>query len=126
MGAGWYLRLERFVLVDGEPGISFYKRGTSVSLRRKFCGRSLSLRSQAVSKKPKKQFRRHAAMEAAGMNGYQGTPWSEELDGKELDGAERLDGGYDLEPREQTPSCTSQQKSTQLSRASTNVALCWF
>ena len=31
--------------------------------------------------------RRHAAMEAAGMNICQETPWSEELDGKELHGA---------------------------------------
>ena len=35
-------------------------------------------------------------MKAAGMSGCQGTPWSEELDGKELHGA--LGGEYDQEP----------------------------
>ena len=30
--------------------------------------------------------RRHEAMGAAGKNGCQGTPWSEEFDGKELHG----------------------------------------
>ena len=38
--------------------------------------------------------RRHMVVGAGGMNGCQGTPWSEELDGKELHGA----AGGDLEP----------------------------
>ena len=33
-------------------------------------------------------------MEAGGVNGYQGAPWSEELDGKELHGV----AGGDLKP----------------------------
>ena len=37
------------------------------------------------------------------MNRCQGTPWSEELDGKELHGA----AGDGLDPRESTVSCTS-------------------
>ena len=36
-------------------------------------------------------------MEAAGINGCQGIPWSEELDGKELHRA--LRGEYNLKPR---------------------------
>ena len=44
------------------------------------------LRSIAVSPQPG-WFEELATMEAAGINGYQGTPWSEELDGKELHGA---------------------------------------
>ena len=40
---------------------------------------------------------KHAAMGAGGMNGRQGTPWSEELDSKDPHGA--LDGEYDLESR---------------------------
>ena len=39
------------------------------------------------------------------VNGCQGTPWSEELDGKELHGA--LDGKCDLELRESAVSWTS-------------------
>ena len=31
--------------------------------------------------------RRHEGMKAAGIHGYQGTPWSGELDGKGLHGA---------------------------------------
>ena len=37
------------------------------------------------------------------MNGCQGTPWSEEHDGKELHGA--LGGDGDLEPRESAVFC---------------------
>ena len=45
------------------------------------------LRLIAISSKPgwfEEEFkiRRHEAMEAAGINEWQGTPWSEELDGK--------------------------------------------
>ena len=47
--------------------------------------------------------RQHAVMGAAEINGCQGTPWSEELDGKELHGA----AGGDLEPRESAVFCTS-------------------
>ena len=77
-------------LVDGGPGTSFSKRGTSDSLRRTYCGRSLCLLSQASSRKlTKEKVRRLAAKEATGMNGCQGTPWNEELNGKEL---QRLGG----------------------------------
>ena len=63
--------------------------------------------------------RRHAAMGAGGIDGCQGTPWSEELDGKELHGA----AGGDLEPRESAVSCTSLTRSTRLSSLA-SVALC--
>ena len=41
--------------------------------------------------------RRHEAMEAARITEYQGTPWSEELDGK--DSIEWLGVEYDLESK---------------------------
>ena len=53
LGARWYPRLELFIFVDGGPGASFSKRGTSESLRCTYCGRSLSFRSQAGSNKLK-------------------------------------------------------------------------
>ena len=43
------------------------------------------------------------------MNGCQGTPWNEELDGKELQGA--LRGEYNLDPRGSVFSCTRSQHS---------------
>ena len=46
---------------------------------------------------------RLAAMKAAGVNGCKGTPWSKELDGKELHGA--AGGEYDKEWRESAVSC---------------------
>ena len=46
-------------------------------------------------------------MGAGGIKGCQGTPWSEELDGKELHEA----AGGDLEPRESTVSCRSLTRS---------------
>ena len=63
---------------------------------------SYVLRSIAVSPPPgcfgeALKVRWHTVMEAAGMNGCQGTPWSEELDDK--DSMERLGGEYDLESR---------------------------
>ena len=39
--------------------------------------------------------RRHVGVGARGMNGFQGAPWSEDLNGKELHGA----ACGDLEPR---------------------------
>ena len=50
-----------------------------------------------------RQVRGHAVMGAWRINRCQGTPWSEELDGKELHGA----AGGDLEPRESAVSSTS-------------------
>ena len=55
-------------------------------------------------------------MKAAGVDGCQGTPWSEELDGKELHGA--VGGEHDKGPRESAAS-------GELS-ASTSVVLCCF
>ena len=51
--------------------------------------------------------RRYESMWAVGTNGCQGTPWSEELDGKELHGA--ACGEYDREPRGSSLSCTRSQ-----------------
>ena len=48
-------------------------------------------------------------MEDAWRNGFQGTPWSEELEGKELQGA--FDAECDLEPRRFAFSCTSSTRS---------------
>ena len=48
-------------------------------------------------------------MEAAGINGCQRTPWTDEIDGKEFHGA--LGGEYDLEPRGSIFSCTRSQHS---------------
>ena len=56
------------------------------------------------------------------MSECQGTPWSEELDDKELHRA--LGGEYDLEPRESTVSCKSLTRSHLNFQASTNVVLC--
>ena len=51
--------------------------------------------------------RRLAVMKVAGVNGCQGTPLSEELDGKELHG---VDGGeHDREPRQFALFCTRSQ-----------------
>ena len=71
------------------------------------------LRSTAVSLKPDwfegaVKVRRQAAMEATGMNGCQGTPWSEKLDGK--DSIERLGGKYDLKSRGSAFYCTASQR----------------
>ena len=49
--------------------------------------------------------RRHETMKAAAVSGCQGTPWSEELDGKELHRA--LGGESDVEPTGSASSCTS-------------------
>ena len=49
---------------------------------------------------------------STGVNGCQGTPWSEELDGKELHGA--LDDECDLEPRGSAISQTSSKWSIHL------------
>ena len=61
-----------------------------------------------------------------GMNGCQGTPWSEELDGKELRGA--LGGERDLELRGPTVSWDIVDRGlTHLSTPSTtSVVLCCF
>ena len=48
-------------------------------------------------------------MKAAGVSGCQGTPWSKELDGKDL--REALGGECDLEPRGSAVSCTSSTRS---------------
>ena len=52
-------------------------------LRRTYCGQSLFLRSQAGLKMSCHQ-RRHETICARGVNGCQGTPLREELDGKKL------------------------------------------
>ena len=52
-----------------------------------------------------RQVRRHAVMVAGGMNGCQGTPWNEEVDGKELLGA--FGGECYLKPRGSPVSCIS-------------------
>ena len=68
--------------------------------------------------------RRLAAI-AAGVNECQGTPWSEELDGKKLHGA--LGGDYDLESRGFAYSYTAAaEDNTSTPQASANVVLCWF
>ena len=43
-------------------------------------------------------------MQAGEVSAYQGTPWSEERDGKELHRG--LGGQYDFEPRGSAVSCT--------------------
>ena len=90
-------------------------------LPRTYCGRSLFLRSQAGFKMSCRQ-RRHKTIKAAGVNECKGTPWSEELDGKELHGA--LGGECDLEPRESAVSWTSPTWSTHPSTSTTSAVLC--
>ena len=65
--------------------------------------RLIAVSSQSQADTWSRQVRRHVVMGAGGMNGCQGTPWSKELDGKEI---HRVPGG-DLEPRESAVSCTS-------------------
>ena len=77
-------------------------------LRRTYCGRSLFFRSQAGLNMSCRQ-QRHDAIWAMGVDGCQRTPWSEELDGKELHGA--LGGECDLELRGSTVSCTPSTRS---------------
>ena len=67
---------------------------------------------------------RHEIMGTVGINGCQGTTWSEKLGGKELHGA--LGGECDLEPRRSVVSCTSSTRSLSTFQPSTSVVLCWF
>ena len=67
-------------------------------------------------------FEELAAVEAAGVNGCQGTPWSEELNGKELHGA--LGGECDLERKGSAVSCTLSTRNQPTFQASTSMALC--
>ena len=82
-------------LQKGGLGISFsgvrYKQLLRIAVDRCFLG------SQAGLNKPCR------TTGAGEVNGCQGVPWSEELDGKELHGA----AGGDLDPRESAVSCTS-------------------
>ena len=89
LGVGWYPRLERFSQMDDSESSSS-GRGTSESFT------PYVLRSIAVSPQPG-WFEELATLEAAGVNGCQGAPWSEELVGKELYGA--LGSECDLGPR---------------------------
>ena len=86
-------------------------------LRRAYCGRPLFLRSQAVLKIPCCQTAQGHRIN--GVNGCQGTLWSEELDDKELHGA--LGGECDLEPKGSTVSRTSSTWSTHPSTSTTSV-----
>ena len=72
--------------------------------RHPYCGRLLFLRSQAGLKMSCRQ-RRYEVVWALRVNECQGTPWSEELDRKELHGV--LGGECDLEPTGSTVSRTS-------------------
>ena len=94
LGAGWYPRLER-VLVDGRLEHHFPREVQATRLRRTYCGRSLYLRSQAGSNKPPESDGTRLC--ELWMNGCQGTPWSEKLDGKDFHGA--LGGKCHLESR---------------------------
>ena len=72
-----------------EAGAFFDKFMTRKSSSGKGTSKSFTpyvLRSIAVSPQPR-WFEKLATMEVAGVNGCQGTPWSEKLDGKELHGA---------------------------------------
>ena len=97
LGAGWHLRLEGFWQMNDVESSSSGE-GTSRSFS------PYVLRSITVSLQPG-WFEELVAMEAAWRNGCQGTPWSEELDDKELHGA--LGAECDLEPRKFAVSCTS-------------------
>ena len=103
--------LEHFFLQKKGLGISYsgvrYKQLVSIAVDRCF------LHNQAGLDMPCR------AMEAGGVNGYQGAPWSEELDGKEL---HRAVSG-DLESRESAVSCASSTWSIRL-LPSTSVVLC--
>ena len=88
-----------------KTGTYFPERGTS---GRTNYGRSLSLCSEAVSRKPEKSDGLRLR-KLRGVIGCQGTPWSEELHGKELHGA--LGGECNLEPRGSAVSCTLSTRS---------------
>ena len=61
-------------------------------------------------------------MEATGVNECQGTPWSEEFDGKELHGA--LGDECDLEPKGCAGSCALLTRSQPVFASPTSVVLC--
>ena len=69
-----------------KTGTSFSERGTSDSFTPHVL-RSIAFPTQPGRFEEAEKVRRLAVMEAAGLNICQGTPWSEELDGKELQGA---------------------------------------
>ena len=84
LDAAWYPRLERFC-----------RRRTCTSFSQEKAKRPVTsyvFRSIVVSTKPGwyegvAKVRRCKAMRAAGINVYQGKPWNEALDGKEVHGA---------------------------------------
>ena len=100
---------------------SSYRRGTGESFKQ------YVWRSIAVSPQPRwfqnimlsPMARDHLSNE---VNGCQGTPWSEELDGKKLHGALRSE--CDQEPRGSSVSRRSSVWSTHLSTPSTGMVLC--
>ena len=63
-------------------------------------------------------------MEAVGINGCQGTPWSEELDGKELHGAASWLVRSGVERN--IFSCIASQRQHINFTSILNMILCWF
>ena len=111
------MRLQRFFWRMDDLESSTCRRGTGESFT------PCVLRSIAVSPQPGcfeniKLSRTAQGHWSNGVNGCQGTPWSE-LDGKELHRAR--DGEYDLEPRGSVVSWTW---STHPSTSTTSVILC--
>ena len=114
------MRLHRLFWWMDDLESSTCRRGTGESFT------SCVLRLIAVSPQPGcfdniKLSRTAQGHRSNGVDGCQGTPWSEELDGKELQGS--LDGEYDLEPRGSVVSWTSSTWSTHPSTF-TSVVLC--
>ena len=108
--SGWWR--SGVFLTEGDPRNIIF-RG-EVQATRTYCGQRCFLRSEADLNMP------CPTMRAGVVNGYQGAPWSEELDGKELHGA-----ACDLGLRGSVVFYTSSTwKSTHLS-PSTSVVFCW-
>ena len=82
LGAGWYPRLERFWQMD-DLEHNFPKERTSDS----YVLQLIDVPPIARLLRGAVKIRQHEIMCAMGKNGCYGTPWSEELDGKELHGA---------------------------------------
>ena len=119
LGAEWYSRLERF----------WQKEDLECHFPREVQAIRYVLRSIVVSPESGwfegvAKVRQHAAMEAAGMRVCQGMPWSKKLNGKKFHGVAwwqvRSGVGWIRS------FLHTSEESTQLSRASTNVVLCWF
>ena len=123
MGAGWYPRLERF-LVHGEVEHHFPREIQMIRYALRIAVDHCLLKARLVRGNAK--FRRHdVAMEAAGITACQETPWSQDLDCK--NSIERLGGEYDLESRGPAFSYTAATgDNAPTPQASTNVTLCWF